>query len=343
MKHLVFAAALLLTAGAAHDARADSKSWTAVKGLLPDNVNVIAGANLATLRGTAIYQTVVPRLIAKEPDAQRVFDLAKSTCGLDLHAALVDATIAMGDDERGVVVVTLDKSLDQRKLVDCFGKLVTAQMTTQLAPPPTIAEAQPPATGGLRAGAKRPATRPAPAAKPATPKIVAKTTGKITEYGIAGEPKKLYIAWLAADVLAISTDPDDKALLDRMIGGKGTQGAMTKLVGKASPGSAIWLATTKPTPVPTGGTMKAGFGTVDATRGNVALDMHMVMTTAKDAKKFVDDAVQLLTVARSQIPPQFAGLVDALKVSAAGDDASMKLVAAERDLLGLITFAFANL
>src|SRR5689334_22038218 len=103
----------------ASTAVADSKSLTAVKGLLPDNVIMIGGVNVATLRGTSLYQTIVPALIAKKSDAKRAFDMAKSHCGIDLHAAVLEATIAMTDDEHAVVVATLDKSIDQKKVVEC--------------------------------------------------------------------------------------------------------------------------------------------------------------------------------------------------------------------------------
>ena len=105
-------------AALATTATADTRSWNAVKGMLPDHVNVVVGANLAALRSTSLYNAVMPTLLAKVPDGKRGIDLVKSTCGIDLHSAVIDATFAMGDDERGITVLALDKSLDQKRVVD---------------------------------------------------------------------------------------------------------------------------------------------------------------------------------------------------------------------------------
>lgn len=328
MKLLSLAAVLALTGTAA----ADSRSWSTVKGLLPDHVNAVVGVNVSTLRGTSIYGAVMPTLLAKEPDAQKLFDAATSTCAIDLHGAVVDATFATGDDERGVLVVALARSLDQKRVLDCVSKIVAAEATG--------AAAAKPATGGLKAGAKKPASKPAPKAGP---KVVTRTTGKITEYGLDNDPKRIYVAWLAPDVVAFATDPEDRPLLEKMLAGKGARGTLGTFLAKANPDAAIWLATTRSQPIQTGGTMKGAFGTVDAAKGNVRVDMSIVMGSPKEAKTFVDQATSLIASARNAIPPQFQALVDALKLSAAADAANVKLTASERDVLGLISLALMNL
>jgi len=340
MKLLSVAAVIAFTAGPAF---ADSKSWSTAKGLLPDNVNVVVGANVTALRATSLYQSIVPTLIAKEPGIQKAIDLAKSSCSIDLHTAIVDATFAMGDDERGVLVLALDKSIDQKRVLECMTKLVTAQMTPKV----DVELKSAPSTGGLKGASKKApptatdvAKAPAP---PPAPKVVAKTTGKVTEYGIDSDAKRLYVAWLAPDVVAIATDPDDKPLLDKMLAGKGTKGTINTFLAKASSSSAVWLATTKPQPVPTGGTMKGGFGTVDTSRGNVSVNMSIVMASAKEAKNFVDQATQMIASSKSALPAQFVKLVDALKLAASGDAANMRLVATEKDVLGLLSLAMMNL
>lgn len=328
-------------------ASADTKSWNAVKSMLPDNTNVVVGANLAALRGTSIYNSVMPTLLAREPDAKSAIELAKSVCMLDLHAAVVDATFAMGEDERGVVVIALDKSVDQKKFLDCATKLVARQHALATVTPPAPL---PESAGGLKSAGKKPDAKanakadpkPAPPPPPA-PKLVTKTTGRVTEYGLDNDPKRYYAAWLSADVVAFATDPDDKALLDKMLGGKGPKGQLTTFLGKANPNSTVWLATTKPQPVPTGGTMKGAFGTVDAAKGNVNVDMSILLSSAKDAKAFVDQSLALIASAKGAIPPQFQKLVDALKLTSSNDAANMKLSAAEKDLVGLLTLALMNL
>ncbi|MBA3395456.1 MAG: hypothetical protein H0T89_22600 [Deltaproteobacteria bacterium] len=320
-------AALLTTTFAAREADAEPKSWTAAKAVLPDNVTVLAGANLISLRKTAAYQQLVPALIKKEPDARQVFDIAKTTCAIDLHTAIEDATVAISDDEKGLVVVGLATGIDQKKVVECLDKLAV-QMAKAKAPP---------AKTGLKAGAAK--KKPAP-----TPKVVTKTIGKITEYSIEGEPKKLYLAWLTPDVVAISTTVDDRALLEKLVSGKGVKGAMSGTVGKVNTSATLWLATTKQTPISqTGSTMKSAFGTIDASGGQVRFDIHAIMASAAEAKKFVDDATAMLGVAKSQVPPQFANIVDGLKLSAKGDDAMMKLDVTEKDLQSILSLLMMSL
>jgi hypothetical protein len=346
MKLLSIAAVIALTSTAS----ADTKSWNAVKGMLPENVNVVVGANLSTLRGTTIYSAVMPTLVAKLPDGKQAIELVKSICAIDLHSAVIDATFAMGDDERGITVLTLDKSLDQKRVLECAIKLVARQAALAATPTATVdVEAK---GGGLKGGTKK---QPPPTAKqpdapkapppppPPAPKLVTKTTGKVVEYGLDTDAKRLYVAWLAPDVVAIATDPDDKPLLDKMLAGKGTKGTINTFLAKASPNATVWLATTKPQPVPTGGTMKGAFGTVDTAKGNVNVDMSIVMSSAKDAKGFVDQSLALIASAKGSIPPQFQKLVDALKLTASNDSANMKLSAAEKDLVGVITLALMNL
>ena len=344
MKLLLSVAAVATLAGTAS---AETRSWNAVKGLLPDNVNVIVGANLATLRNTSLYNAVMPTLLAKEPDAKKGIDIAKTACGLDLNVAIVDATFAMSADERGVIVLALDKSIDQKRVLDCANKVVAMQHAADNASKAALESV--PKDGGLKSGAKKPpvATKPAPkvAPVPPAPKLFAKTTGRITEYGIEGDDKqgRVTVAWLASDIVAVATDPDDRALLEKMLAGKGAKGTINTFLAKASPNSTVWLATTKPQPVPTGGTMKGAFGTLDAAKGNVNVDMSIVMSSAKDAKGFVDQSLALISSAKGSIPPQFVKLIDALKLTASAESANMKVSAAEKDLVGLISLALMNL
>jgi hypothetical protein len=290
----------------------------------------------------------MPTLLAKEPDAKKAIELAKDVCSLDRHAAVVDATFAMGEDERGVVVIALDKSVDQKKFLDCATKLVARQHALATAAPPAPL---PESAGGLKGAGKKPDAKagakadPKPAAPPPppAPKLVTKVTGKVTEYGLDNDPKRFYAAWLSADIVAFATDPDDKALLDKMLAGQGAKGQLPTLLAKANPSSTVWLATTKPQPVPTGGTMKGAFGTVDAAKGNVNVDMSILLSSAKDAKAFVDQSLALIASAKGSIPPQFQKLVDALKLTSSNESANMKLSAAEKDLVGLLSIALMNL
>lgn len=319
MKHLSTAALVVLSTLGLGASAADAapKSWLAARAVLPDDVNVLAGANLAALRGTSLYQQIVPALIAKEDDAKRAFAMAKATCNIDLHTVIDDATVAIAGDERGVIVLGLGRGIDQKKVIECLNKL-----SVQLAPKGTPAAGKP----------------------KAAPKVTAKAVGKVTEYGVAGEPKKLYLAWLAKDVVAISTDADDKALLDKMIGGRGAR-ALGGVMAKVNTNASMWLATTKTAPMQqsANATVKSVSGTVDTAAGQVSVDMRAQMGSASEAKKLVDDATAMVAAARSQVPAQFAKIVDSLKLAATGADATVSLSVPEKDLLTILSLAMMNL
>ncbi|MDQ3368564.1 MAG: hypothetical protein M3680_24310 [Myxococcota bacterium] len=311
-------------------AAAEPRSWTASKAVLPDQVTVVAGASLSAMRATQLYQTIVPPLIAKESDAKRAFELARSTCSIDLHAAIDDATFAVGADERGVVVLGLARGMDQKRIVDCLNRIVAKQAKDRQA---TTAPA-PGRKGGAKA--KQPATT--------APKITVTTSGRIAEYSMTGETDKLYLAWLAPDVVAIATDPEDRALLERMTSGNGARGNLAGVLGKVNTNATVWFTTTKQTPVQaTGATTKALYGTIETTGGQVKVDTHAIMGSAKEAKKLVDDATALLGAMKSQVPPMFIKAVDSLKMVAVGEDATMKFGMSEKDLISLIALVLPNL
>ncbi len=308
----------LALVGLLSTAAAEPRSWTASRAVLPDQVTVVAGASLSAMRATQLYQTIVPPLIEKEADAKRAFELARSTCSIDLYAAIDDATFAVGADDRGVVVLGLGKGMDQKRILGCLNKVVAKQAKDR------------------QATAKQPAT--------AAPKITVTMTGKIAEYTMTGETEKLYLAWLAPDVVAIATDPDDRALLERMTSGKGARGNLAGVLGKVNTSATVWFTTTKQTPVQaTGVTTKAIYGTIDTTGGQVRVDTHAIMSSAKEAKKLVDDATALLGAMKSQVPPMFTKAVDSLKLVAVGDAATMKFGMTEQDLISLIGLVLPNL
>ena len=342
----ITAAAFLLAATAA-SAHADSKSWASVKNMLPDSVNVIVGANVAALRGTSLYASVMPTLLAKQPDLKTAIETAKATCSLDLDKAIVDATFAMNDDERGILVVAFDKSVDQKKTTDCLQKVVAAQNApkAELAKDKKAPKAEKVDLTSGKAELKPEKADPKAEKSDVklAAKLVVKTTGKITEYGLEGDTKHVYVAWLANDVAAFATDFDDKALLEKMIAGKGTKGAINGLLQKSGQASTVWLAATKAQPVPTGGTMKGAFGKIDATKGNVSMDISAVLSSAQEAKQLVDQSTALIASAKANVPQQFVKLVDALKLTAAQDTANVKLVATEKDLLPVLAMAMMNL
>jgi hypothetical protein len=294
----VFVTALLVSVLAPlAQARAESKSYAAVKGLLPDKTAVLVGANISTIQKTTIYQSLVPALINKEPDAKEGLEMVKTACGIDVVTSVVDVTVALTEDETAVIAVALSGGIDEKKVVECLNKM---------------------------------------AEKEKKGKLVSKTTGKITEYTMQGEKDKLYIAWLAKDVLAIASEPTDKAMLEKMIAGKGAKGDVSKAIGKINTDAAFWVAAAKKTPMQKAGTMKMGYGTVDVKSGVIAVDGHIIMSSAAEAKKLVDDAKKDMDKSKAQMPPDLAKIMTSLKFTANGDDANFTLSLTEKELMQIV-------
>ena len=78
-------------------------------------------------------------------------------------------------------------------------------------------------------------------------------------------------------------------------------------------------------------------------KGNVAMDMNIVLGSAKEAKSFVDEMLSTLASVKGAIPPQFQKLVESLKINAASDAANMKLNATEKDVMALVSLAMSKL
>jgi hypothetical protein len=288
--------ALSFLALATGDARAQSRSWTAARAVLPGNLQLVAGVNVGTIKSSAIFQQLYPALLAQAGDAKEGLDAAKSGCGIDVTTVVSDVTVAIDDDEKGLIVVAL-KGTNAAKLQACVQKLVTQH------------------------GHKG--------------KLSAKKSGKIVAYSMSGESGKFHAAWLAADVVAFATDPEDRALLEKMINGKGTKQAA---FAKANTSAAVWGVMEKAQELEPGMNMKLGYGSLDMSGATMTLDGHLVLANAKEATACAAKANQHVAEMQKsgQLPPQFASIAKSLKITAAGDEMQLKLSLTQQDLMSLL-------
>jgi hypothetical protein len=288
--------ALSLITFFAGEAAAQSKSWTAARAVLPGDLMLVGGGNIATVQKTALYQQVVPGLIASEAEAGAVIGMAKSGCAIDVHALVGDVTMAVDEDEHALIVVSL-RGTSQAKLLACFQKLARQH------------------------GHKG--------------KVTARKTGRIVEYSMAGERDKVYAAWLAADVVAFSNVPDDKAVLAKMIGGKGPKGTVAAALGNVNTGAAFWAVYGKAARIDTGMNLKVGYGNVELAGGKVLIDARIVLASAKEAADCVAKTNQEIAKAQASgdIPAQLSAVIKAVKLTAAGDEVQVKASLSEQDLM----------
>lgn len=288
----------------ARPAAAQSKSWAAVKGSVTPQAAFVFGINADPIRKTQTWSTVLKMFLDGEEDAKQAFDMIKSNCQIDVPSVVSDVTAIMKADEKPLVVLGLSGGLDEAKVVACLEKI-----------------------GNSLAG-----NTGAPL------KLTAKKKGKITEYSVPGEAKKIYVAWLAADVLAFTDDPNDKAKLTKMLTGKAAKGDLGKWLPKVSTAAPIWFAVAKKSRE-TAGTILGGYGQVDIVGADVKASGHMVWAKPAEAAAAAAEAQQGLTEAKAQMGtkmPIAKKVLDTVVIAVNGNVIDLSGSVADKDIVTLI-------
>lgn len=167
--------------------------------------------------------------------------------------------------------------------------------------------------------------------------ITIKKTGSITEVKSDKSKKSLFYSWQAGDVLVIAVEPDDKAMLERALGGKGAvaKGKLSTRIAKANPENALTLISSKSKQIDKK-TIKGGDLALAVSGGNVSLVANAEMGSSSEA----DDVVKLAKLVSSLIPKdapkELERLAKTLAVSSTGSEVKASAVASERDLVSLI-------
>lgn len=284
----------------AGSAVAQSKSWTAVQKSINSSATIVFGVNLKPIRATATYTAGLQMLLSEEESAKQAFEMIKSTCNIDVPTAVADATFVMKEDEKPLVVLGLD-GLDEAKVVGCLEKI-----------------------GGQMAGK-------------GDLKLTKKKVGKLTEYSMPGEKKKLYVAWLAADVLAFTDDPNDKGKLTKMLGGKPAKGIVGTGLGKISTAAPIWASVAKKEKEDIG-TILGGYGQVDINAGVITLTGHVIWSKPAEATAAVADAQKGLAEAKTKAAksPGVLKVLNTVTVSANGKEIDLKASVDDKEIIKLL-------
>ncbi len=282
-------------------AAADSKSWTAVKRSVSPKAAIVFGFNLDPIRATGSYAAALKMFLAESNEANQAFELIKTSCQIDVATAISDATVIMKLDEKPLVVLGLN-GLDEPKVIDCMEKIVKSF-----------------AGGG-----------PAPT-------LTAKKKGKVTEYSAPGEAKKIYVAWLAADVVAFTDDPGDKGKLTKMLTGGAAKGALGTMIGKVSTSAAVWAAVVKKADAPFG-TFTGGYGAVEISGGTISASGHMTLSKPAEATAGATAGNAKLVEAKAEFAkiPAAVKLMDTIKIVASGKLIDITGSIADKDILALL-------
>jgi hypothetical protein len=276
----------------ASTAAADTKSWAALKGKLPAGTIIIGGADGAAIRATPSFPKVIDFIRGQDKDVAAMFDAVKASCGMELPAMIGDLAFAVDAKEKGVVVLALS-GMDQTKTTACVQKVIASV-------DPKI-------------------------------KLGAKVTGKVTEYSV-GTNDKLYAAWLAPDVVAISIDEKTSGPLDAMMAGAAASGDLATMLGKTNTAAAGWAVFN----INDDG-FKGGWGTVTLGK-TVALTLRLTGMTPKDGekgRKEVKDA-QKKGLERSAKLPELKKVFQAMKIGGAGAEVTLDMSVPESSIPALL-------
>jgi len=279
---------------------AQSKSWTAVQKTVNPSANIVFGANLKPIRATSTYAAGLQMLLQEEDDAKEAFDMIKSACGIDVPMAIADVTVIMKEDEKPLVVFGLD-GLDETKVVTCLEKV------------------------GAQASGK------------ADLKISRKKVGKLTEYSIPGERKKLYAAWLAPDVIAFTDDPSDKGKLTKALAGRAPKGVVAQGLAKVATSAPIWAVVSKKEKESVG-TILGGYGQVDISGGTVSVSAHVIWSKPGEASAALADVQNGLVEAKAEAAkmPAVLKVLNTVTLGTTGKELDIKGSVADADIVGLL-------
>lgn len=282
-------------------ASATTKSFTAASASLPSDVEVLATSNLKSVRSTETFKTVFPELMKLGGGVGAAVDTVKKECGIDPVKAFDDATIGLDKKDKGAVFFALS-GVSEQKLLDCVAKVAKAENKST---------------------------------------VSTKKSGAITEVKNDKSGETVFYAWLPGDVLVVATEPDDKPLLERMLGGKGglSKSPVAGRLSKMDPGAALSVAFAKQLPVEKM-TVKGANVNVAASGGNVTATTVLEMASKKEAEQIVTIATMAAAIAKPKgAPKELERLLKSINASSSGADATITAQSTEKELAVVLGWA----
>lgn len=168
--------------------------------------------------------------------------------------------------------------------------------------------------------------------------VTVKKTGNELELSHGSD--KIYVAWLANNVLFIASNPDDEKLLKKETGGglaKSTK--MSARLAGVDTDAAAFFAWTREMPVQNM-TEKGGNASLSYAGGNFALKLAVDLGDAEAASKLAKGAGAAVSLfVPKDAPKEVQKILGTLQVKAAGSVVEVALQAAEADLSKILQIA----
>ena len=283
-------------------ASAATKSFTAAQASLPADTEIVATSNLKSVRSSQTFQKLFPQLLKLDKEAPDMLAKVKKSCGFDPVTAIDDVTLGVAKDEEGAFFVAVN-GVTEQKLVDCATKLAKSEGKET---------------------------------------ITAKKTGNITELKSDKGGSPIFFAWLPDNVLVIASEPEEKATLEKMLGGKGAL-AKSKVgarLGKIRDDAAVSVVFSKELPVDSM-TVKGGDFTLAVKSGVVDIVTTLEMASNKEAEQLVTaaKAIGSLLPLPKDAPKEVEKILKSVDGKASGAEATITASAAEKDLIAVVNWA----
>jgi hypothetical protein len=161
-------------------------------------------------------------------------------------------------------------------------------------------------------------------------KLVTKR-GKVTEYALGRD--KVYAAWLAKDVVVISTNLEKRASLDALLSGKPPAGDLAAMLGKTGTSALAWGAVSMKQDGVIG-----GYGTLALAKGTVSIAVKLLTATPDVTSKLTREAKDELaqTITRAKQAPAVMKVLQAVKVAGTGTEIAIEVSVSEAELPTLL-------
>jgi hypothetical protein len=260
------------------------------------DVPILVGVDVAAVKSTELFKKLVPPLLEKE-DGKEVVEKLQKTCSIDPFTAVKSIVAAVDDkNDDQGAFYVALAGLDAGKVAACVTKLAAADGK----------------------------------------QLTVSMKGGVQEMAVKGETSKLYVGWIGKDVVVITTNPTDRALLDKFMKGKG-KGDAGKLASKLDTSAAAWMVVLRAESNPMGFDMKGLYGTVKVATGNLAAEVRVVTANAKQATDTAAMVTAALPAIGPKLPPAASPILKTVNVTSAGVDVVATATATEKELMALLT------
>jgi hypothetical protein len=244
--------------------------------------------------------------LLEKADASKLIEALKSTCKLDPIGAVSGVVFATSGDQEDGALYIALSGTDRTKLSSCIPRVVQ----------------------GMDQSAK----------------VTIKQDGNVTE--VFDGKKTAFLGWVGKDVIVAPFHEDDKASLQKWMGGKGAlaKSELSKSIAKINTSAMVWGAADATKEIQPGITAKGGYGSIAFAKGNLNADIHAVMANADQATTMANSTKQQLDAVKMfpKLPPGVPEMIKAITITAAGDEVVLKGSFLEKDLMSALTFALEN-